>query len=201
MAEKFFSINDAANKLENVIVLVNGEPHYDSGFSAEGDKSIHNDYFIFINLRTHVPEYIKYTDDSVSFANFELGCFGDQDYFTYLCRLPHRANNVGLSRVNTDTRLTSSQFVSNNMYNCITGKHPTFEEVKNKIFDVRVGSSLPFHRHAWMTRTEQYCASIKFVSSTIGTFSSSGKVNINVYSPTKMLEKILKKIGVQHDNT
>lgn len=189
MGQKFHSNDDAFQKLQNTIIMYEGEPHYIS--NAKDFLRVDNQVEVR-KLGALGTKLVDYTSDAFDYNNIELG------YLTvpgvgaaHVCRRPGRYSFVGIKPENVDSFFDSGTFYGQPMYDCIMGNHPSFRDALKKL----QGKITPFHRHAAIYLDDPFNMSIMYMNKRIATVTKDGNVtSLSAFNGD--YGKLLKRIGV-----
>lgn len=181
MAQKFYSVDDAFNKLNNTICLWKGEPYHITVSGAVADNIVHA-----TSIRDDVNDtiHVDYTSEDFSYDVFELGYMRIKSSAYYLTRIPRRAHNEGLRascispNVLGDRDLRTTAF-----YNCVMGNHPSLHEALSLLNGDKC-ISVPISRYVAVSYYDKYNSKLLYKGQEIGVIINNQPVLYKTPHPT-----------------
>lgn len=173
--------DDKYRRLEGTVCLWKGEPYYVTlrngyGMPPLGHEEVN---LLSINDSNKIKtkgSYItvNYTEDDFVYRCIELGYMNYDGSAYFLGRMPNREFHQGLSENNIydaegKIRNRSGWFGSKSLYDCILGKHPTLDEVMERIGDVE---SIAFDRNFAVAKLDRKRLLLKHRGQVIGWMSA-----------------------------
>lgn len=198
MAERFFNIEDCRNKMQSSIIMWEKKPYVVSiprDFNGRMVDICPVHVFTDTTKRKYIS--VDYTDDRFDVNSIELGWFYQprSNLVFHLCRRPGRFNNVGLLPNNVDQRIENYLFYSEEMENCILGRHYDYQTALKNLWKGD-HDRIPFHRHAAVHRINSKNGQISYMNKIVAMVFEGSREIVPLKHSTSDYRDLLKKIGV-----